>query len=395
MRRLAIALLLMATACGQPQGQAGTSPVAEPPTPSATATAAVSPSPMPQPSTSKSLLFAVLEAKGTANAYTWNTVAIAGLDGYARATSTFIPMPVPTLGCIGAVLSPSAHVAAGKVYFADGKGVVRSLSIQGQIRQVATFSLTSSQQMLSFAVSPDGSRLLGTVFTLPAKPNLACNGSPAPGYALDVYSALAGGPSTLLYHQSLQASPSNVMALTGWDAVGPIGTSPTVWASQGGGPGSDLGVAVRIDAGTGRVLKQVSDPSACRVWDIGASGDFTCAPDTVAKVSVRRPDGSEIWHSAMAGYGYFLAPDEKHVLACCVEVTGAFSPLSLGRDGSRVKLAAGFSPEGWLDANTTVGESHPDPLQQPPFPLSYVGLSAPGTVVSMGFSGLFVGTVQS
>src|SRR5438128_10819296 len=88
---------------------------------------------------SPALLFAVLEAKGTANSWTYNTVAIAGLDGYARAKTTFTPMPVPSLGCMGAVIPPSAHVAAGKVFFADAKGVVRSLSIDGTIRTVATF----------------------------------------------------------------------------------------------------------------------------------------------------------------------------------------------------------------------------------------------------------------
>jgi hypothetical protein len=342
------------------------------------------------------VLFGVLEAKGTANAYTWNTVAIAGLDGYARAKATFAPMPVPDLGCIGSNLPRSAHVAAGKVFYSDAKGVVRSLSIDGTVATAATFPLTSSQQMLSFAVSPDGGRLLGAVFTVPAKPNIGCNGSPAPGgYSLDVYAASVAGPSTLLYHQSLPAPPPSVMAFTGWDLIGPVGTYPTVWASQGGGPGSDLGVAVRIDAVTGRVVKQVSNPSMCRVWDIAMSGDFTCVPDGIAKVSVRRPDGSEIWHATMQGNGFWLAADEKHVLACCAAVNGGFAPVALGRDGSRVNLGFGLSPDGWLDANTIIGESHPDPLQQPPFPLAYDGLSAPRTVVSMGFTGLFVGTVRA
>src|SRR6476646_11120511 len=148
MRRLVIGLLLMLVACGQAQAGPATSPVAQTPTPAATATPAAShgASPSPKATPSKALLFAVLEAKGTANAYTWNTVAIAGLDSRARAKTTFTPMPVPNLGCMGAVLPDSAHVAAGKVYFADGKGVVRSLSVTGHVAKVATFALTSSQQ---------------------------------------------------------------------------------------------------------------------------------------------------------------------------------------------------------------------------------------------------------
>src|SRR5438093_1310 len=103
-------LLVLSVGCGQVSGR-----------PTAVASPSVGP-----------LLFAVLEANGTANVWTYNTVAIAGLDGYARAKTTFSPMPVPVLGCMGAVLPLSAHVAAGKVFFADSKGVVRSLAIAGR-----------------------------------------------------------------------------------------------------------------------------------------------------------------------------------------------------------------------------------------------------------------------
>lgn len=381
----------MTAACGQPQSQAGTSPATETPTATPTASAAPSPSsspiasPKPQPSTSPSLLFAALEAIGTANTQQWNTVVIAGLDGHARAKATFTPMPVPTLGCIGNVPLRSAQVAAGKVFYSDAKGVVRSLSIDGTVATAATFPLTSSQQMLSFAVSPDGSRLLGAVFTLPAKPNIGCSSSPGTGYSLDVYAAAAAGPRTLLYHRSLPTPPGSVLAFTGWDLIGPVGTYPTVWASQGGGPASELGVAVRIDPTTGRVLRQIANPSSCLVWDTAASGDFVCEPFGSTTVSVRRPDGREIWHfsgAAPNGFFYYLAPDETHVTASAVAGYEV-----LGRDGKRVKLGAGFFPISWLDRTTVVGAVGLNTN------LSYVRLSAPGTVVSLGLQGLFVGTL--
>src|SRR5436853_7656530 len=115
-------------------------------------------------------------------------------------------MPVPALGGIGAVIHPSAHVAAGKVFFADAKGVVRSLSIDGTIRTVATFQMTSPQQMLSFAVSPDGTRVLGTVFTIPTNA-FSCDGSASTGtFAFDAYSASNRGATHFVYHQSLAES---------------------------------------------------------------------------------------------------------------------------------------------------------------------------------------------
>lgn len=396
MRRLLIALLLMAAACGQSQGQAGTSPVAGTATPSATATA--SPSPNSTPSASGPLLFAVLEAKVPASPYQWNTVAIAGLDGYARAKTTFIPMPVPDVGCMGAILPQSAHVAAGRVYFADGKGVVRSLSPTGQVNKVATFPMTSSQQMLSFAVSPKGDRLLGTVLTIPPK-WITCTGAkPVGALTLDVYSSPSGGTSTLLYRQSL-TDANRVMALTGWDAVGPSGTFPAAWASQGGGPASTLGVAVRIDAGTGKVLRQISDPNVCQVWEIAATGDFACLKPLTTNasgtysdtVSVRRAAGSEIWAFTLTSddptvYDPQLAPDEAHV---SVGINAATEVVA--RSGTRIKI--GFYPGGWLDSSTLIG-GLVDPLNPNPN-MAYVRLSAPGTVISLGFPGRFVGTVQT
>jgi hypothetical protein len=392
MWRLILSLLLLVVACGPGQAQATASPSAGVATPSAL-------SPSPTPSTSGPLLFAVLEAKIPGSPYEWNTVAIAGLDGRARAKTTFVPMPVPDVGCMGANIPQSAQVADGKVYFADGTGVVRSLAPNGQIARIASFPFSGHQQMLSFAVSPDGSQLLGAVFTLPAKPNLGCNGSPSPGgFSLDVYSAKAGGSSTLLYHEGLPNPPPNVMALAGWDAVGPVGTYPTVWASQGGGPGSGLGVKVRIDASTGKVLRQVADPNSCLVWDIAASGDFVCIPPGVsARVSVRRPDGSEIWHFTATTpvnglWNPFLAPDEQHVV---VDGTNYSTEEVAGKSGSRVTLGnASFGVNGWLDSTTLIGNGV-GPNVGPGSDMAYVGLSAPDTVVSLGFQGMFVGTLNT
>jgi hypothetical protein len=391
-----IALLLMAVACGQ--AQAPTSPVAAVDTPSATVTAAPSPSPsptaspkpspLPLPSTSATLLFAALEGN--------NTVAIAGLDGYARAKTTFIPMPVPDVGCMGANLPQSAQVADGKVYFADGKGVVRSLAANGQITRVASFPFSGHQQMLSFAVSPDGTQLLGAVLTVPAKFFPCSGGPPLQQLSLDVYSAHAGGASTLLYHEKLPNTVPgpDVLKLVGWDKVGPVATYPTDWADQGGGPRPNFfGTPVRVDASTGKVVGQVADPNSCEVWAMAFSGDFVCIPNGSARISVRRPDGSEIWHfTATAGnsvYNPLLAPDEQHLV---VDGTNYDTEGVGAKNGSRVNLgsqAAGqFYVSGWLDSITLIGgDSNTN--------LAYVRLSAPGTIVSLGFQGMFVGTVQT
>jgi hypothetical protein len=387
MRRLVIGLALMVVACGPSQAQTPASPSTPTATPSATATA--SPSPRPTPSVSGPLLFAVLEAKIAAKPFEWNTVAIAGLDGHARAKTTFIPMPVPDVGCMGANIPQSAQVANGKVYFADGTGVIRSLAVNGQVTRVASFHFSGHQQMLSFAVSPDGSQLLGAVLTVPAKFYSCDSGPSAQPLTLDVYSAHPGAASTLLYHQNLPNT--DVMKLVGWDEVGPVATFPTDWADQGGGPRPHFfGIAARVDASTGKVVGQVADPNSCEVWDMAFSGDFACIRNGSATVSVRRPNGSEIWHFITAAladtpYDPLLAPDEQHVV---VSGTGVSTEQVGAKDGSRINLG-NFGVDGWLNSTTLIGAATPTAN------LAYVRLSAPRTVVSMGFSGLFVGTVQS
>lgn len=388
-------LFLLVAACGSTQSAA---------TPSPTITPTVTPTAAPSPN--GPLLFAVLEAKGTASATTYNTVAIAGLDGVARAKTTFTPMPVPNLGCIGAILPPSAHVAAGKVFYADGKGLIRSLAIDGTITTVTTFPMTSSQQELSFAVSPDGSRVLGTILTTPVDA-APCSGSASTGsFAFDAYSAASGEASKLVYHESL-TKPDSIMALTGWDALGPIGTSPTVWATQGGGPGSTLGTFVRIDPSTLRVTSQFGDPGSCRAWDSVQSGAFVCTRDSVPTssdpygpvnqpVSIRSASGAEAWHftvtSVNGAHSPFLAPDEQHVVICCDFSTS--SAWLIDRQGHQVFLRAGFFDSGWLDATTLFGYSDQSPTS-PTGTLAYVALDAPGNYVSMGFSGSIVGTVRA
>ncbi len=351
------------------------------------------------------LLFATLQTNGASN-----TTAIAGLDGHVRASATFAAMPVPSTGCMGAILPPLAHVAAGKVFYADAKGVVRSLATDGTVTTVATFPMTSSQQMLSFAVSPDGTKLLGTVFTVPTNAFTCDGSSQGATFTFDAYSANSGGPSRLVYHETW-IKPQNVLALTGWDALGPIGTYPTVWASQGGGPGSTLGVLVRIDATSVKALAPFSNPSSCLAWGSVDSGAFVCTGDSVMTgggtaqqkvaqpVSVRRADGTELWAFTVTGTNApsspVLAPDSQHVIMCCSDDgSGGVVKLLIGRDGSQVSLARGLYGSAWLDSTTVAGDFNTDPLKQPPFTLAYVTTGAPASAISMGFSGAIIGTVS-
>lgn len=386
---LTAAILLFAVACGQPQGHQATSSPSTPP---------------PQ----QPLLFAALQANGTPNAQTYNTVMVAGLDGRDLAKATFAPMRMPAVGCMGAVLPASAHVAAGKVFFADADGIVRSLAINGTVAIAATFPLTSAQQMLSFAVSPDGSRLLGTVYTVPTNA-ISCDGGPSGAFSFDAYSSTNGGSAKLVYHQTW-TKPQSVLALTGWDSIGPFGTYPTVWASQGGGPASTLGVKVRVDATTIQPGANFSDPGQCLAWDSNQSGTFVCTKDGVVTnggtaqqqvavpVSVRQADGTEQWQFTAIGqnspFGPYIAPDGQHVMICCNDLNLSDSHERLvGRDGGQSNLATGFFASGWLNSTTVIGWTNSDSSN--PSSMAYVDLNSPDLVVSLRLTGAFVGTVRS
>jgi len=119
-------------------------------------------------------LFAVLEGHrstsgGDLSFYmvAHDTIALAGLDGFAKAKATFAPRHIPDVPMAGAVLEPEATVAAGAAYYIDGHGLIRRLSPDGSIRTVTTIPLTSPQQSASFAVSPDGKRFMAGLLTYP------------------------------------------------------------------------------------------------------------------------------------------------------------------------------------------------------------------------------------
>lgn len=348
--------------------------------------------PLPVPTSNPAALFGVVEAKGTANDFTYNIVAIAGLDGIARAKATFAPMPGPYVPCAGAVVPRSAHVAAGKVFFADGTGVVRSLAASGQVSEVTRFPLGPSQQMMSFAVSPDGSKLMGTIFTFPAR--LASTNSPCDGtnrwgpgdFSLDVYSAPAGGAARLLDHASWpQTSSPEPFLMAEWNALGPLATYPAIVMSQGGGPHHYEGQIALVDYTTGKVVRQLADPIACWVEDVAPGGDFAC--QTAGQVSVRRPDGSEIWRLSSATVDYYdsyLSPDENRLAT--FPSSNSFA-VAAGRDGRSQSLPMGFIQGGWLDSGTVIGWGNANDV-------AIVRLSDPGTVVDLGFKGLFVGALS-
>ena len=370
-------LLVVLAACGsQAPGSVAhpSAPPAAQATPGATAHAAET-------------LFAVLESSRAE--FSPDTIAIAGLDGRARAKTHFKARSTPWVGPdLGALLAQVAHVAAGRAYYVDGDGVVRSLGVDGGVREETRFPVTSSQQEVSFAVSPDGRSLVGAVVTLPAEPNPppTPGWSPSTPYAMDVLTAASGGAATVTYHRTWTARDGigSGAQFVGWDPAGPVATWPSSLGTQGGGPHQWNGVSLVHFPG-GRPGSALPVPGGCRPLDLLATG-FVLCDGRDPSFQVLGPDGQPQWQGTVPGesllYG-FLSPDAQRAVFL------ADRSLVCARGATPVPLPGGFSHTGWIDAHTVAG------VVEPSETFGYVDLTRPDRVVDLGFKGQFVGGVTA
>jgi hypothetical protein len=377
-----LTLLALAAACGP------SATTAARPAPGASGSPAAPPASTPAPA--RETLFAVLE-RSRSDAFSPDTVAIAGLDGRARARARFKPRATPWVAPdLGPLLPPIAHVAAGRVYYVDGDGAVRSLDVDGTVREVTRFPVTGAQQEVSFAVSPDGRELAGSVVTLPPEPDPP----PTPGYvpstsyAMDVMTATAGSPATVTYHRTWTSADrlGSGAQFIGWDPSGPLATLPSSLGTQGGGPHQWNGVTLVHFPG-GRPGGTLPAPAGCLPMDLLPNGVFVCGAGDEA-FQVLGPDGAARWrYQGPKGTGSllygFLSPDGRQVVSF-----GASTSAVYAAAGAPVALASGFFHGGWIDSRTVAGS-----LTSGHF--AYVSLANPGRAVDLGFVGDFVGGVTA
>ena len=205
--RLAVIAVLALTACG--------------PVPSATS-ATTTPSTSPATG-SASRLFVIVEGKTRCYGSPC-TVAIVDRDGHVQTRRTFNQPPPVMVGCEGSWIFSSVQVAGNAAYYLDDSGVVHRLSASGAVTEVAHFPIRTNQQIIWYAVSPDGSKLMAAMMVYtPLSPSWnPQQGCPMhePGRTygeLDL--ATVGGSTTTV---SDQTDPKTVMSIVGWDRIGPV-----------------------------------------------------------------------------------------------------------------------------------------------------------------------------
>jgi hypothetical protein len=391
------------SACGSPAAKAPASPTSSP-------RAGTTPAPAGRQ------LFAVLEARRckapepasceNASHAAHDTAAIAGLDGFAVAKTTFTPRAIPTIGNAGAVLDLEGQVAAGGLYFIDGKGVVRRLEPGGGVKTVATFAMTSAQQTASFAVSPDGLHLMAAVFTFPNNSPSSDPSEPfghfSGPYRLELEAATAGGSTSTVKtwesgNTQYPDGPGGFtnIVLAGWDGQGPIVLVHAATGTQNGWLDNQhwfAGNLARLHAdGT---VGPVIGPADCLPYWRPVGGRFVCtrAPSGTQSgtpASVVSLDGPVVWSGiappgpSVAG-GFALSPDGTRLA-----MDGQVVILA---SGATLHLPTNFSPEGWLSADTIIGLI---PGAHTAGTLGIVHTQDPQHAEDWGFSGAFVGTLPA
>jgi hypothetical protein len=336
-----------------------------------------------------------------------DTAALAALDGFALAKTTFTPRALPKIAGAQVILDLEGQVAAGGLYFIDGTGSVRRLEPGGAVKTVATFAITSPQQTASFAVNPDGTHLMAAVFTFP---NITPSNDPnepfghvSGNYRLQLEAATAGGSTSVVktWESAADKPPDSSggftnIVLAGWDSQGPIalvhaqtGTQNAWLDLQRWFHGSLA--RVRADGTAGPVI----GPADCLPYWRPVAGRFVCTrtpagSQTGTPISVVALDGSVVWSgvappgSAQLAGGFALSPDGTRLA-----MDGQVVTLSTG---ATVRLAPNFTPEGWLSADTIIGLI---PAAQTAGTLGIVHTQDPQHAENWGFSGTFVGTLQA
>ena len=395
------------TACGPisalpPVGSTPSSSASFPvATPAATSAATSAPSPTPLASTR---LFAALVGHPDASGVVAiDTVAIIGDDGGVRARHTFVPVATPVFGRAATLLQPDARVANGKVYFADGAGVVRALSPDGTVANVTSFPTPSqTEHELSFSVSPDGRTVIASVITLPAVISVDQFGLPQRDpngrWLVDVYVAAAGGTARNLIHRDLGAGaypPSNGnIQFVGWTGLGPLATLNNLWATQQGTAGRFLYGSPLVQVDGNATPGPALGGNDCEPAGFVSDGSVVCTDLNSGTLSLRNASGLIRWTvtapSSFPLWGAAPSPNGAGVAFVAGVVNMDGSVLLTPTTPDEPVLQA----DGWLDLDTIIGVMACAPSQPSCGDLGMATVNgALSSVVDLGVKGRFVGAI--
>src|ERR1700682_954319 len=346
-KRLAAILLVVLTGCGQ---------VHSGPT-SATTAASATPT---SPSGNAARLFVIVEGHQRCC-----SIAIVDADGRVHARRTFKQLPQPVVGCEGSWIYSSAQVAGNAAYYLEDSGTVRRLSASGAVTDVAHFPVRTSQQVVWYAVNPDGTKLMAAIMVYtPLSPSWnPQQGCPVhePGRVYEeIDLATAEGSTTTI---SDQTNPQHVMSVVGWDRTGPVAVPDSHMAYIGfingtiwGGP------AVHLDERGQPVGSSIGGANCSPLFGETRDGNLVCHDPK--RPTVRDSAGTVLWAlkpldptDEFSSGLIALSPDASHV-AFSLNSKWCYtfdSSVIRSRDGVRIGLGSTFQPPAGLAHQNIIG----------------------------------------
>ncbi len=305
------------------------------------------------------------------------TVELIDAAGKIAANADFSPPANPLMvGCVP-IPPPAVRVAAGAVFFADSAGAIHKLDANGSTATVANFPITQDQ-FLSFAVSPDGQKLVAIVFSTPP----VVNRTPAFGvdpyapsgqWTLDLESAITNGPTTKVLHKDFGHNfPSTGPTLiAGWDDNGELATLNSVVCVQNGIPSVEYTGNPLIHLGSDGTHLDTIGGSGCQAWDELHDGTILCGGSDWTSFSVRTRGGSQLWAQA----GSFMQEPRLSPNGGGVSLNGDKSQIFLRggslKGGQKLGIVPVASPSTFKDLGVSVQPACTACL---PFPVSLIGM---------------------
>jgi hypothetical protein len=278
-----------------------------------------SPTPVANPSPVRRLLALLLPEAGGGSAA---TVEWTNGTGNVQAKATFTTPVLSPWTNATPLLQPSAKAAVGLIFYVDAQGIIRTLGPHGSVKTATTLVLRPGQNIVSFAVSPDGRRIAASILNYPPPHNPPPSSASGPflqpgDWWYDYETATVGQAAQRVVSRDLGTyptaiEPTGVTTVVGWDAGGPVAVTDTQLSMQYP-PFSTLtpGSALVQLGPDGSHLDQVGD-AGCIPLDTTGNGDGVCYTTSSPKNSsgcvlrylVNSSAGAALWSASWNGCVY-------------------------------------------------------------------------------------------
>ncbi len=344
---IALAVLLSALGCGQPQRSAAVASPTQSPSSLASPTAGdATPSPASTPSviTGVGATAFVLVDRYNAGDSSHYRLAIVGTDG--RLIKVLTP-DEPSINQTGPSLGSPAlvSISSTRVYYLDGDSSIGYFSRNGSAGLAATLP-GGPQKLVSFAVSPDDTRIAVAILDYT---------SGTPSVSISVRDLVGGGRQVPIYSSASSVEwpvawvrGNLVLALGSSQEGQPSGVYPFAAAN----PYNATDGYQVVDTTNGQVLDTI--PSQC-AFGLLVEGGTPCARPG-GGVGVRDWGGNTTWYASSAEANFLT----REALSIDGTVAANSSPGSIGlfHNGTKIDAIAGVGGSavamGWIDATHLV-----------------------------------------